>query len=119
MYFSQIQKQESEMPHTIHGILSDSENSKVARFAHDFNKLKDCTLGSWLDDWVASLIRADNRSSDYHVVLVGLGKTVRLLRMRNDFRAVDLDVKAAMVKAYRRAKNRVIVLDNKVCRRKA
>jgi len=102
------------MPHALHLILDKSEGVNSAIFVHDCNKLKECTLGGWLDDWVANLIRANNKYENCQMILVGIRKTLQLLRMRRDFQPVDCDVKTQIVNAYRKATNRVIILDNKV-----
>jgi hypothetical protein len=102
------------MPHALHLVLSESGEAKSAMFAHDCNKSKECTLDGWIDEWITNLIRADNEYKNCQMILVGIGKTVQLLRIRRDFQPVDSDIKAEIVKAYRNATNRVIILDNKV-----
>jgi len=68
----------------------------------------------WADNWISSIIRANNHSSEYKTIFVGIGKTARLLRLRSDLRSLNQDAREKITKKYRKSKKRVIILDNEV-----
>lgn len=72
------------------------------------------TLEDWTDNYVSGLIRANNSSPDYKLIIVGIGKTTRLMRLRNNFQLLDVPAKSAIAEAYRNSKKRMIILDNEV-----
>lgn len=98
----------------INALSNETQETQKAKFSHDFEYLKEYTLSSWVNDWVSDLIRANNQTPNTRIISVGMGKTTRLFRMRSDFNLLDYNEKPKIIKAYRQARNRVIILDNKV-----
>ena len=76
--------------------------------------VKKNTVKKWVDSWLCDLIRADNRTLKSIIMSVGLGKTTRLLKTRNDFHLLDDPIKNSMAKAYVNSKNRIFIIDNEV-----
>ena len=95
-------------------MINEPAETQTAKFLHDFEQLKKWTLADWVDDWLSDLIKANNQTLNTRIISVGMGKTTRLFRLRSDFQLLDHTIKPKIVKAYRNAKNRVIILDNKV-----
>jgi len=93
-------------------IMKESPENLEAKFSHDVQKLSTNTVEDWIKAWIADIIRANNRTPSTRMISVGIGKTTRLFRMRNDFRAIDEFSKNLISKAYVKAKNRLIILDN-------
>ncbi len=62
--------------------------------------------------WLTDMIRADNRTTKTNIIMVGIGKSTMLLRMRSDFHPFDESARSVMAKAYSKSKNRLILLDN-------
>ena len=88
--------------------------NRTIKFAHDLNKLNNDTTKEWVFNWLSDLVRADNQTSNTHLITLGLRKTSQLLRMRNDFFLLDEFQKLCISQAYNKAKNRLILLDNEV-----
>lgn len=106
--------QASEVARAFHALATENPETQKAKFRHDLKKLKECTLASWVNDWILDLVRANNQTPDSRIISVGMGKTTRLFRMRSDFLLLDYTQRPKIVQAYKKAKNRVIILDNKV-----
>lgn len=96
--------------------MEEPKKSKVAKFMHDFKGLGSDTVDTWVFDWLADMIRSCNQTMDTHLIILGIGKSTRLLRIRNDFSPVDEYQKYLISRAYETAKNRLILLDNEVTR---
>jgi hypothetical protein len=94
--------------------MTEPENSKVAKYNHDFNGLANDTIDGWVRDWLADLIRSNNQTSNTRLLILGIGKTTRLLRTRIDFCSVDEYQRYMISKAYENSTNRLILLDNEV-----
>ena len=86
--------------------------SNMAEFAHDIDKISKVTVEDWINSWVSDVIRANNRTLTTRMIMVGLGKTSILFRMRSDFRLLEESAKSQIAKAYSKSKNRIIILDN-------
>lgn len=102
------------MARVLHTLSNEVPEAQTAKFLHDFEQLKKWTLVNWVNNWLSDLIRANNQTPNTRIISVGIGKTTRLFRLRSDFQLLDYTVKPKIIKAYRNAKNRVIILDNKV-----
>eukprot|EP00826_Nyctotherus_ovalis_P018284 TRINITY_DN15458_c0_g1_i1.p1 TRINITY_DN15458_c0_g1~~TRINITY_DN15458_c0_g1_i1.p1 ORF type:complete len:356 (+),score=110.58 TRINITY_DN15458_c0_g1_i1:1847-2914(+) len=92
--------------------MNESAEKKEAKFSHDFEKLRADTVSGWVYNWLSDLIRANNQTPNTHMIIIGIGRTTQIFRRRNDFLVVDEATKTKIVKAYNKAKNRLILLDN-------
>ncbi len=103
-----------EISRAIREVMKEPLENQEAKFEHDVEQIQKSPVGDWVKSWLADTIRANNRTTRTVMITVGIGKTARLLRMRNDFHMLDESSKAAIGKAYSKAKNRLILLDNDV-----
>lgn len=95
-------------------IMKEPIENQEAKFSNDVKQILRFPVGDWISSWLADIVRANNRTLRTVMITVGIGKTARLLRMRNDFHMLDESSKAIIGKAYSKAKNRLILLDNDV-----
>ena len=72
------------------------------------------TLEEWINNWLSDNIRGSNQYTTSKMIIVGLGRTARLLRVRNDFHTIDGFATNRMSKAYKKSQSRLIILDNEV-----
>eukprot|EP00830_Metopus_es_P006955 TRINITY_DN1658_c0_g2_i1.p1 TRINITY_DN1658_c0_g2~~TRINITY_DN1658_c0_g2_i1.p1 ORF type:complete len:988 (+),score=161.66 TRINITY_DN1658_c0_g2_i1:67-3030(+) len=102
----------SEIAKALKACINADKLKQMAIFEKDYQKVSQSTISDWTKSWISDHIRANNRTSKTIIMSVGMGKTTRLLKMRNDFSPLNEVVKSAMAKGYQRSKNRVIILDN-------
>ena len=98
----------------IKGVLRDPIEHQQAKFGHDLESVERTPVRDWVHNWLSDIVRSNNKTSKTVMITVGIGKTSRLLRLRNDFRLLDESIMSNMAKSYLKSKNRLILLDNEV-----